>query len=265
MSAKNNQTEAEPNLRHFLQENISVMFGVDRRIFPTLNHLLFSPGKLTREYISGETQAFTPPTTLYFTINLLFFLLLPIVNSGGVKLFSFSYENFVNNNEGPIAEMIIADMNSTGLPEAVYIAQFDSFIRYNQPALIFIIIPFLIGILSLLNIRQRSRLLSHTVYAFHFMSFYLVTFLLFGALANGILPLIRFMPKEDFLLVILPSIPLLLYALWTYYYLFKSISVVYAGPIWISLVKAIFLLVSLVGLLFLYTRLLLTLSIMSVN
>ena len=240
------------------------MFGLDRRIFLTFKYLIFRPGKLTKEFIKGDVRSFTPPTTLYFTINLLFFLILPIVNSGGVKLFSFTYGGFVDSKDGIVKEYVLDDMRDSGLTEEVYQAHFDSFIKYNQPALIFVIIPFLIILLRLINVRNQTGFLSHTVYAFHLMSFYLVSFLFLGVLVNLIVPLLKYLPEESISFFLIP-IPLFSYAIWFFYYLFKSLRVVYKDSLWIGFLKSIFLLASMMGLLFLYIRFLVALSILNVN
>lgn len=252
-----------PNLKQFVKENASVMFGLDKRIFTTLKHLLFHPGTLTRAFAKGDVRSFTPPTTLYFTINLLFFLLLPLVNSGGIKLLSFSYNGFTKV-DGAIKELILKDLEQSGLSEAVYRAQFDSFITYNQPALIFVLIPFLVLILRILNLNNRTALLSHTVYAFHFMSFFLLTFLLLGTTVNMITSLFHYLRNET-IIPYLFGTPLIVYAIWMFFYLFKSLKVVYENPFWVSLLKSLALCLSFIGLMFVYTSFLMALCVLSVN
>jgi hypothetical protein len=48
-------------------------FEVDGRMFRTLALLFGRPGALTREYLEGHRQRFTPPFRLYLVISLLFF------------------------------------------------------------------------------------------------------------------------------------------------------------------------------------------------
>lgn len=48
----------------------------DARIWRTLRPLLFRPGHLTSEYLSGRRVRFTPPLRLYLVISILFFVLL---------------------------------------------------------------------------------------------------------------------------------------------------------------------------------------------
>ena len=263
MTANTDSVEERLNLKQFVKENASIMFGLDRRIIATVKHLLFRPGSLTQAFSKGDTESFTSPTTLYFTINLLFFLFLPLVNSGDIKLFAFSYEGFTKS-EGLVKEWVLSDLEQSGLSEVIYQTQFDSFIKYNQPALIFVIIPFLVLILRLINLRNRTTLLSHTVYAFHFMSFFLVTFLLLGVAVNLMVLVAQYFPSESVMLYLI-TIPLILYGVWVFLYLFSSHKLVHGSPIAISLLKSLALLVAFIGLMFIYTRLLVVLSIVSVN
>lgn len=169
----------------FVKDNASNMFGLDRRLWKTLKWLLFHPGKLTKAYVSGSHNQFTAPTTLYFSINFLFFFLQPMVNSGKIKLLNFGFRGFTAS-EGFRKNWIMEDMVESGLSEIVYQVKFDAFITFNQPALIIIIIPFLALFIWLIEGKSSGKFIHHTVHAFHFMTSYLIVFLLVGGLSNVI-------------------------------------------------------------------------------
>ncbi|MCA9731097.1 DUF3667 domain-containing protein [candidate division KSB1 bacterium] len=170
----------ELSLKFFLGKLVSEMFGVEGRLPKTLKVLLFKPGELTKNYFREKSTDYIPPTTLYFTINLIFFLLLPFINNENVKFLSFSYSGFLMGN-GFYAEQLQADQSASNLPVDEYRALFDSHITYNQPALIFTVIPFFALLLMLLEIRQKRYYLEHLVTSFHFMSFFLIVFFLTAA------------------------------------------------------------------------------------
>jgi len=263
MAANSKSVDESQNLKQFVKENASSIFGLDRRIVTTLRLLLFRPGQLTSSFVKGDIHAYTPPTTFYFTINLVFFLLLPIVNSGSIKIFGFSYEGFTKT-DGMVKEWVLEDQEESGLTEEVYKATFNSFIKYNQPALVFVIVPFLVLILRIANLKYKRALLTHTVYAFHFMSFFLISFLILGSTVNFIALTLQYFKSESLISFLLTT-PLFLYAIWIFYYLFKSIKVVYQNTFLSNLIKSLTILISMVGLLFIYTRFLLALCIFSVN
>lgn len=185
MEPKPQDTSKNVTFKGFVKDNASNMFGIDRRLWQTLKLLLFHPGQLTKSWLEGGQGQFTAPTTLYFTANFLFFFLQPIVNTGKIRLLSFGYEGFMAT-EGLYRSWIKEDLAKSGLSEMVYQVKFDAFITYNQPALIFIMIPFLVMFLWLMELKSGKKLIHHTVHAFHFMTFFLILFLSIAGTANVI-------------------------------------------------------------------------------
>ncbi len=183
MEPKQKDTAQDITFKGFVKDNASNMFGIDGRLWITLKLLLFHPGKLTKAWLEGGQSQFTSPTTLYFTSNFLFFFLQPIVNTGKIRLLSFGYEGFMAT-EGLYRNWIREDLAKSGLSELVYQVKFDAFITYNQPALIFIMIPFLTMFIWLMELKSGKKLIHHTVHAFHFMTFFLILFLSIAGVTN---------------------------------------------------------------------------------
>ena len=59
-----------------LGETLSDMFALDGRLARTLPTLMFRPGVLTREYISGKRARYVPPFRMFLLASLLFYLVL---------------------------------------------------------------------------------------------------------------------------------------------------------------------------------------------
>ncbi|NQZ89817.1 MAG: DUF3667 domain-containing protein [Colwellia sp.] len=51
------------------------LLDIDGRLFNTLKILLFSPGRLSKEYTAGRRARYTPPLRMYLVISLLFFVI----------------------------------------------------------------------------------------------------------------------------------------------------------------------------------------------
>jgi len=185
MKLKEQNSSAQLSLKSFSNQFLAEMFGVDGRLLKTLKALLFHPGKLTKIYINEKSTAYLSPISLYFMINFVFFLLLPLVNTKNVKFLSFSYSSF-SRTEGYFKNKLESDLSKSNMPEEVYKALFDTHLAYNQPALIFIIIPFFALLLKLVEIRRKRFYVEHLVFAFHFMSFFLILFLLTAAASSFI-------------------------------------------------------------------------------
>lgn len=259
METENSETKLskELTLGEFIKSNASIMFGLDKRLWRTLKLLFLSPGKLTKEHLAGDINQFTSPTTLYFSCNFLFFLLLPIVNSGNVKLLHFSYNGFVSN-EGFHKRLLNADLISSGLSEIIYQTQFDSFITYNQPALIFIIIPFLALFLKLIEYKSKKRIINYTVQAFHFMTYFLLVFLLIASLANILTWLFS---GDGFIIATL----LIIFLAALLFYLTNSFIIISNNGIVYSLIKSVFFIILFSILLYGYVNLLYFLTILNVG
>ncbi|WP_419869650.1 DUF3667 domain-containing protein [Chryseobacterium sp. CT-SW4] len=56
---------------HFIED----FTHYDGQFWRTINYLLFSPGKLTREYLSGKRQQYVAPVKLYIFVSFITFLL----------------------------------------------------------------------------------------------------------------------------------------------------------------------------------------------
>ena len=62
------------SLWELLRDLIGDLFEVDSRIWRTIFPLLFRPGFLTREYLSGRRVHYTPPLRMYLVLSLVFFV-----------------------------------------------------------------------------------------------------------------------------------------------------------------------------------------------
>jgi hypothetical protein len=61
---------------HFAQEATEDLTHADSRLWSTILALLFKPGFLTREFLSGRRARYLPPLRLYLVLSVLFFLVL---------------------------------------------------------------------------------------------------------------------------------------------------------------------------------------------
>ncbi|MEL6561779.1 MAG: DUF3667 domain-containing protein [Bacteroidota bacterium] len=257
MNKTKEETSENLTLNKFIKSNASVMFGLDRRLWSTLKLLLLYPGRLTKEFTNGNEEKYTAPTTLYFTTNLLFFLLQPIINKGYVRILNFSYKGFTKN-EGLYQKLITDDLQLSGLSEIVYEVKFDAFITYNQPALIFIMIPFLAIFLKVFELRKPTKVIDHIVQAFHFMSYFLIVFLLITASAN----LVAFLLDGTGLVITISS---LVFIASIIAYMARSFSITSNNSIIISIVKALVFFVFFFVLFFGYVNMLIFFTILNVG
>ena len=100
------QKNTEPDLkfRHVFQDFLAGMFNVDSKFFQTFKLLLLSPGKLSKEYLSGKRTKYMTPVRIYLIVSFLYFGLLSLLPSGII----------VNNmGEGSTAHGISFELSDT--------------------------------------------------------------------------------------------------------------------------------------------------------
>ena len=62
------------SLWHFTKVACEDLTHADSRLWRTLNALLFKPGYLTREFLSGRRARYLPPVRLYLVLSVVFFI-----------------------------------------------------------------------------------------------------------------------------------------------------------------------------------------------
>ena len=70
-------------VHRFLIQSFTEFFGIDGRVWTTLGSLLFKPGKLTAEFLTGRRRRYLRPLRVYLSTTLLFFVLLALLDPVG--------------------------------------------------------------------------------------------------------------------------------------------------------------------------------------
>lgn len=74
-------TETRQPFHHLFTHFIEDLVHYDGAFWKTIKHLLFRPGKLTREYLEGKRQTYVPPVKLYIFISIITFFSLSVLAS----------------------------------------------------------------------------------------------------------------------------------------------------------------------------------------
>ncbi|GGY45526.1 DUF3667 domain-containing protein [Pseudoduganella albidiflava] len=74
-----------PSLAEFAHEFITHYVALEGKLWGTFTRLLFRPGALTNEYLSGRRRRYVEPLRVYLTLSILFFAL---VKFSGVNIYS---------------------------------------------------------------------------------------------------------------------------------------------------------------------------------
>lgn len=66
------------SFRHMIQESFLDYFHLDSTFSRSLKPLLFNPGYLTNEYLSGRRAKYVQPFKMFLVVSLIYFLVLPL-------------------------------------------------------------------------------------------------------------------------------------------------------------------------------------------
>lgn len=166
--------KSEMTLRYFFGNVWNALTFTDVKLLRSVCALLFKPGKLTAVFFEGKRKLYTAPLTLFFFINLVYFLYQPVdaLNS-----------NLRSQTMGQFYSEWANDVVNRHLEENE-ISREDFFVQYNQMTgqvsklcLIVFVLLFAGGI-ALVNVRRGELFYFHLISATHFVSFSILSMLI---------------------------------------------------------------------------------------
>ena len=161
------------SVKAFAKTFANETFHIDKRIFRTLSVLISKPGQLTSFYFSSFKNKYIQPLKLYFAVNLLFFILTPILNTPNIQVFSFNMQSFSRSNE-VYQGIVNKQIQTANVSRQIYQERFNAHLKYNQPAFVFLIIPLMALFLMLLNFKSKQTYIEHLTFSIHYLSMFLL-------------------------------------------------------------------------------------------
>ncbi|MBZ0112621.1 MAG: DUF3667 domain-containing protein [Thermoanaerobaculia bacterium] len=194
------------------------MDGPTRKSF---RRLLVSPGELTVQHLDGDLGGGTRhvhPIRLYLTINLLFFLLAPWVNSSNISVWQVQYQAIVELQPALNGMVESAITHSGAEDPKLFQAILNERLSAQQGALVWMLIPVL-GLASFaVARRRRGYLVEHFVFATNLVSFFLVSLMAVG-LSGRLVAAVVDRDSRWFLLVL---VPLFTWMVWVWFAVYRS-------------------------------------------
>lgn len=238
------------SLKSFLKNLVADAFNIDNRIIKTLAVLFKKPGYLTFEYFNDPDKKYVQPLRLYFIINFIFFLVVPILNTPQFQIFNFSLRSLTVSNT-LYRKITESEIRSEQVPEKIYEERFNANLKYNQPAFLFLIIPFFALILNLVNFRNKKYFVEHLIFSIHFLSFILITMFI----SISLFRLLKFgLSYFSITSGVIGLIIILAMAICILIYLFASIKKFYKNKILASVIKSFILFAGFVFALTIYVQ-----------
>jgi hypothetical protein len=239
---------------HFTREVTEDLTHADSRLWSTILALLFKPGFLTREFLSGRRVRYLPPLRLYLVLSVLFFLVLGLIHHEArvitlkpgngeravvivpmselvdlaerpgetpqqrlERICSSDYDGPASSFFRPLAEQACRKLVADGRTVS------ETFL-HNLPRGMFILLPALALVMKALYRRPRHYYVEHLLFFLHNHAFGFLVFALL-ILVTGFLP-----PAIGKWLTVI---------VWLYipYYLFVSLQRVYGQGRWLTFAK----------------------------
>ena len=232
------------SLWHFTRLATEDLTHADSRLWHTLRALLFKPGHLTREFLSGRRARYLPPVRLYLVLSVAFFLVAGAVQtkfavvefddkpvSGKAALVekldeapalkpkaAETPQQFADrvcgdaNYEGPWADTLRPLVQKVCRKSIADNAHVQQAFMHNMPRAMFIFLPLLAGLMMLMYWRPRHYYVEHLLL---FVHNHAVAFLVLGV--------VLLLDK------VAADIPGLNFAVFLYFtwYMYRSMRVVY--------------------------------------
>jgi hypothetical protein len=184
------------SVMHFAHDAVEDLTHADSRLWATLGTLLFKPGQLTREFLHGRRARYLPPIRLYLVLSVLFFLVASLTQrhpevitvsaDDQGKAVTKVYDVAAAPRPGETEEQSIArqcsDVAYNGpfaqrvrpmLPEACRKILVDhgrslqEAFLHNIPRAMFLFLPLLAGVMTLLYWRPRHYYVEHLLLFVH--------------------------------------------------------------------------------------------------
>lgn len=249
-----NNRSSRISVKELFNEFLGDYFTFDSKLFRSIYPLLFKPGFLTNEYISGKRVKYIPPLRMYIFISIIYFFIIslsaetiiPLPDVGTKK--SGGFRTSITFADKTVSDSLLRkaykEQNMDILLDSLeweknnlnrsFVSQFvKQYVKLeNDPSgfapqllkiasiMMFFIMPVFALLLKLFYFRKDAFYIDHLIFSFHFHSF---LFLLLIVLY--------------FTIDIIPVISITFTLLLVFYYLYRSLRNVYKQRRWKTILK----------------------------
>lgn len=180
-----------------LKEMAGECFDMESTLVKTLRRLLFAPGQLTTDHLSGKQRAYVGPVRLYLVVITLNFLVYSFLEE--YSLINVEFLKSLVANIGFFQERIDVPLQRSGLSAAGFYHQVNQRVNEILPILLYLLIFVQALVLKIQFFGAHWYYMEHLVFAVHFMSFGFLRDVLF-------LPIQWIDPRAGFILTILSTV-----------------------------------------------------------
>ncbi|MCB9306952.1 MAG: DUF3667 domain-containing protein [Lewinellaceae bacterium] len=220
-------------LPKFFREVFAKFTHLDSRLLRSLKWLVLRPGFLSAEYLRGRRKRYAKPLSLFFIINLLYFL---SIGANRFRTFENPLSTQLRNPYGGVVRVMIdSRFTNTGTAEGqVFEREFDQRNHTLAKSMLLLIVPMLAAWLWLLYRSQGFFYGEHLITSLHFLALMIVQNMLVGIVFGNSLTnlLIGPFPGNHFVNEVAEPM------LWVWALAFFTLKNVYAQPAFPTALKS---------------------------
>lgn len=195
-----------PGFWEYLHELVTHYVALEGKLWRTLWYLFTRPGFLTVEYFAGRRQRYIRPLRLYFSVSIVFFLLIKVLGLGayGINLNTekatqpLKININLGDSWGPLDPMRVAIKARAAAKTEKYkamtaaqaINEVGSAILNLVPYALFICMPIYAAILGLIYRRRKLSYGAHLIATLNSFSMVFLSLLLLALLHAYLLPVL---------------------------------------------------------------------------
>lgn len=172
---------SDRSLSRLLGEFLSNTFFIDNRFFLSVWYLLRFPGRMTLEFIGGKRKKFISPVTLFLFVNLIYFFASPLSD------YSISLADQIHPVQAFskwTKEWVALKLQSEELEFQDYAITYQNMSDNISKAIMIINVPMIAVLVFLMAFRRRRYYYDSLIFAFHFFSLFLGSWIMLGWVAK---------------------------------------------------------------------------------
>jgi len=162
------------SIGYFLSQVGELLFNWDSKMFRSLRLLFSKPGFLASENVRGCRKLYLHPVQTFVIVNLIYFVLFPLIGWSGLKTPLNVYRNHDASGYSAWASQMASHRAAVkGMSADDFRKSFDHVIDEQSRSLVFVMVPIFSLAVWLLECRKRRFYGEHLVFSFYFYAFWL--------------------------------------------------------------------------------------------
>ncbi len=165
------------SIKHLLGEFFGNLFFLDSRMWVSIKYLLFKPGLMTYEYMSGKRRKFLAPISIFLFSNLAYFFVNPVTDYSLSLFDQINYQPY-----SPIAEkMVNKKIEKESMTFEDYSAKYDRASVNISKSVMILNVPIIAVFLLFMSWSRSKYYYDALIFSLHSFSLFLIS-LVVGAL-----------------------------------------------------------------------------------